>query len=244
MKNKKIIFEAAELHAEVLLDGPTPSIKNIPKWFREQKVFSNSTDTIDLLKVEKSMEESVSTYKLCVPITDSMSTGYMVTTPADILVINVGTNNEYIPEIRWKVDFPIVDTQLPKTLGNYPIPTGFNPMPFRWIHDWKIITPSGYSTLFMHPIHRHDLTFFTLSGVVDTDMHPNKILLPFFIKENFEGLIKEGTPIAQFLPFKRDNWKLEKKPFSIKSNILYRNAAKINYLRTYKNKFWTKKKYE
>jgi hypothetical protein len=75
-------------------------------------------------------------------------------------------------------------------------------------------------------------------------MNPNKIHFPFFIKENFEGLIKEGTPIVQFLPFKRDNWKLEKKPFSIKSNILYQNATKINYLRTYKNKFWTKKKYE
>jgi hypothetical protein len=243
MKNKKIIFEAAELHAELLLEGPTPAINHIPKWFKDQKIFSNSKNTVDLLEAEKTIKNTY-TYKLCVPVTDSISSGYIVTTPADILVKNVGENNQYTPQIEWKTNFPLADTQGYEAVGNYPTPTGFNSMPFRWNHDWKIITPSGYSILFMHPIHRHDLPFFTLSGIVDTDMNPNKIHFPFFIKENFEGLIKEGTPIVQFLPFKRDNWKSEKKSFSIKSNIFYQNATKINYLRTYKNKFWTKKKYE
>jgi hypothetical protein len=243
MKKKKIIFEAGELHAEVLLDSPTPSINHIPKWFKEQKIFFNNKNTIDLVEAEKT-RDSTSTYKLCVPITDSISSGYMITLPADIFIMNVGTNNNYIPEIHWKVDFPVLDVQSSKAVANYPIPTGFNSMAFRWTNDWKIITPPGYSALFLHPLHRHDLPFFTVSGIVDTDMHPNKLHLPFFIKENFEGLIKEGTPIAQFLPFKRDDWKSEKKPFSIKSTILYKSATKINYMRTYKNKFWTKKKYE
>ena len=240
MKNKKIIFEAAEEHSELLLNAPTPATNNVPKWFKDQKFFSNGKT--DILEAEK-MGDNVYTYKLCVPITDTVTSGYTIVIPSDIFVENVGTNNEYIPNIKWMVNFSVVDIQSAKSLANYPVPTGFNSTFFRWAHDWQIKTPQGYSSFFMHPIHRHDLPFFTISGIVDTDTFPNKLHLPFFIKNGFEGIIKEGTPIAQFLPFKRDNWKSEKKPFSKKSNIIYNNIMKLNYIRTYKNKFWSKKVY-
>ena len=240
MKNKKIIFEAAEEHAEVLLNAPTPATNNVPKWFKDQKFFSNAKN--DLLEAAK-IEGSEYTYKLCIPITDTITSGYTIVLPADILVKNVGIKDEYIPQITWLVHFPVLDVQSAKALANYPVPTGFHSTFFRWNHDWQIKTPQGYSSFFMHPIHRHDLPFFTISGIVDTDKFPNKLHLPFFIKNGFEGIIKEGTPIAQFLPFKRDNWESEKKPFSKKSNIIYNNMMKLNLIRAYKNKIWSKKSY-
>lgn len=241
MKSKKIVFQPVEEYADILLNPPSPATHNIPKWFRDQSLFSN--DTNDFLKATK-MNDNVFTYKLCVPITDTITSGYTIVTPADILVKNIGTENTYMPHISWNVNFMIVDLQTPQSLANYPVPTGFNSTFYRWNHDWNISTPQGYSCFFMHPIHRHDLPFFTISGIVDTDKFPNRLHLPFFIKDGFEGIIKEGTPIAQFLPFKRDSWESEKKSFSHKSRIIYDNAMKINFIRTYKNKIWSKKVYK
>jgi hypothetical protein len=239
---KKIIFEAAEPHAEVLFDKPEPSTNKVSKWYRDQKLFSNNES--DFLKALKKDNNVSPTYKLCVPLIDTITSGYTLVNSADVLVKNVSQDNtDYDPQITWSTSFSPLDSQPSEMLGNYPIPFGYNKTSFRWNNDWKIITPPGYSLLFMHPSHRHELPFFTLTGLVDTDKFPNKLHLPFFIREGFEGIIQAGTPIAQILPIKRDIWESEKKPFQEKSHILYNNAMKINFIRTYKNKIWSRKVY-
>ena len=95
-----------------------------------------------------------------------------------------------------------------------------------------------------HPSHRYDLPFTTINGFVDTDLYPNRLVLPFFIKDGFEGIIKEGTPIAQIIPIKRDNWKSIENNFSNQESLNMENYPKINLLRTYKNKYWSKKNYD
>jgi len=242
MKNKKIIFEASSPHSELLLSSPIPATNIVPEWFKKQKNYSNNENNI--LKAHKQKNNFSATYKMCVPVTDSMTSGYMILNSTDILVQNVGNETQYIPYINWKTTFDVIDLQKPEAIANYPIPVGFNSEPFRWLHDWKIITPNGYSLFITHPMHRHDLPFFTLSAIVDTDKHPNRLLLPFFIKNGFEGIIEEGTPIAQIMPFKRDSWKSEKKSFKNETSIIYDNFMKLNYTRTYKNKIWNRKKYE
>lgn len=239
-KHKKITFQAATPYAELLLDYPSPSMAVVPKWFKDQSIFSQGGT--DLIAARKKGENHL-TYKLCVPVTDSFTCGYMLTLPADIIVENRGGENNYTPIISWEVKFEVLDSQHPAILGNYPVPSDFNPTSFRWICDWKIITPKGYSAIFMHPIHRNDLPFFTLSGIVDTDKHPNKLLFPFFIKSGFEGIIAKGTPIVQFLPFKRENWESEKKSFSPEMEIIKQNYMKTNIMRVYKNNIWSRKRY-
>ncbi len=241
MKNKKIIFQQAKEHVEGLFKKPKPSISYIPEWFKNQKLFSNNENR--LLEAKKK-ENFGLTYKLCVPITDSLTAGYMFELPADIFIKNIGNNDVYIPWAEWKTDFNLLDVQENVSLGNYPIPSGFNETFYRWILDWKTITPSGYSLWVTHPSHRHDLPFFTLTGFVDTDKHPNSLFLPFFIKKDFEGIIKEGTPIAQIIPIKRENWESFEKKYERKLTLNFFNNVNLNIIRNYKNKFWSKKNYK
>jgi hypothetical protein len=240
VKFKKIIFKQARKHVSGLIQKPKSAISYPPKWYKDQKLFSNNENNY-FKAFKKSTNHN--TYKMCIPLVDSLTAGYMLVSSADSMVVNTDEEN-YNPLIRWNVDFEIADSQADEVLGNYPVPVGYNKKVFRWYVDWKIITPPGYSLWITHPSHRYDLPFFTMTGFVDTDKHPNFLLLPFFIKENFEGIIEEGTPIAQIIPIKRDNWKSVEENFSEQDIFNYRNNVKINLIRTYKNKYWSKKKYE
>jgi hypothetical protein len=241
MNYKKIIFEQGYRYVEGLLKTPSSAIKYLPKWYKDQKTFSNGEN--NLLKTEKKGPSS-GTYKLCIPLVDSMSSGYMLELPADIIVTNKSEDGGYIPFIRWAVDFEVLDGLQTTALGNYPIPTGFSELGFRWVVHWQIKTPNDYSLWITHPSHRHDLPFFTLNGFIDTDKFPVPLFLPFFIKNGFEGIIEEGTPIAQMIPIKRENWKSFEKPYSEQRRINFLNYVKLNIIRTYKNKYWSRKKYE
>ena len=240
-KNKKIKFQPFSIQAENLFDHPTPAVKHIPSWYKNQKLYSNGES--DYVKANKKSEFKA-TFKLCTPLVDTITSGYFITLPADVIVSSSPGSDKYLPHIDWQVSWEVADIQPQDALGNYPVPTGYNRAFFRWHADWIIKTPPGYSLWVTHPSHRYDLPFITINGFVDTDKHPNSLLLPFFIKEGFEGIIPAGTPIAQIIPIKRDEWKTEIEPFSQLTKDLALDRVNINLVRSYKYKYWTRKKYE
>lgn len=239
-KAKKIIFKAVTEHSQFLSPIPKPSSNIIPDWYKKQKNFSNGEN--NFLKSTRS--PNLATFKMCVPFVDTLTSGYLVTLPADILVKNGGTEDNYIPIMSWGVDWQLVDHLDAIAAENYPTPIGFSKDIFRWFFDFKTITPDGYSCWITHPSHRWDLPFLTMNGFVDTDKHPNNLLMPFFIKNGFEGIIPEGTPIAQLIPIKREHWKSEKADLSEEDSFMAKNAAKIKIIKTYREKYWSRKKYE
>ena len=81
-----------------------------------------------------------------------------------------------------------------------------------------ILTPNKYSLLITHPLNRTDLPFLVSSGFVDSDKTQLSFgKLPFFLKEDFEGIIKAGTPYAQLIPIRRETFKLIEKTSLIES---------------------------
>jgi hypothetical protein len=65
---------------------------------------------------------------------------------------------------------------------------------------------------------------------------------PFFIQEEFEGIIPKGTPYMQMIPIKRDSWKSE---FAEYDPMLSLSVGKIRqyFMGGYKKMFWQKKEY-
>jgi hypothetical protein len=91
-------------------------------------------------------------------------------------------------------------------------------------------------------MNRFDLPFISVNGVVDTDKYNLNVQFPFFIKDNFTGIIEKGTPIVQIIPIKRESWAREVKPYDQNANIkLEKFLSTIK--RSYKNNFWVKKDY-
>lgn len=222
-KNKIIEFRSA--HPDIDIPEIEPAVKNIPEWYKKT-----------LPVVEKTL-----TAKKCVPLMDMFSTGYIIKSPCNIYVSN-GKNGEKIIVDDFSVtDF--ITTHSPEQTSEFEIDKSLSPRPLKFINSFHIKTPKGYSCLFFHPINQTDLPFYSLGAVVDTDKHGQIINFPFFIKQDFEGLIPKGTPIIQFMPFKRQNWisKVKDKDIPYYYKDFYKTFNPPFHF--YKQNAWTRKTY-
>jgi hypothetical protein len=206
--------------------NPSPAKKNIPEWFSKASRFWFPE-----------LKNSLS-FKACPALIDVFLTGYFLKTPCDIKFDN---GNLIIDE--YYKDF--CDYR-PDMLG-FPKPFGFE-RSFHWYPNWMPGLEEGYSAIYLHPINRFDLPFFTISGIIDNDKMNTPGLMPFFLKNNFSGIVPQGTPFVQIIPFKREDWVSEEVMYSI-NDIIERHQEQSNKFRVpeggaYKKTVWAKKKYD
>lgn len=219
MSTKKIKFISS--HPEFKLSPPIPSSRLVPEWYRTMPGSRNNIETV----------------KKCIPFLDALTSGYMITLDADVYWNEETKKFHSESPIDMQSDHDISQIQ------DVEIDDRFDTQPHKWINHWEIKTPKGYSCLFIHPLDRLDLPFYSITGIVDTDKHPLVINFPFLFKKGFSGVIPKGTPIIQVIPFKRDNWKSEisdDKPYD-RDEIEYK--AQNPPFGWYKRNWWTKKSY-
>jgi len=148
------------------------------------------------------------------------------------------------PVINWSVQPDVLKARDGAGLETMPRPAGHLNTQFVWMSPFIIETPPGYSVLITHPLNRFDLPFVTLSGVHDSDSILTHGHLPFYLKEDFEGIIPAGTPLFQIIPFKREPW------VSVEDETLYKQGEKRMWQGMgwsagfYKSMYWKRKSYE
>lgn len=213
----------------------SPSKNLVPTWFKEMSPHLGDYPP-------KYAREFTKTVKSCSPFTDALTSGYLITTSYDFVV---GTEPNGSKTITWPLGGNLVEVRDSSSNANIPIPAGHYPTHFIWHLPVTFKVPTGYSVLLTHPLNRYDLPFTTLSGIIDGPYAMGKEgNIPFFLKQNFEGVIPQGTPIAQLIPFKHDKWVSKKDPSLDKEADL--NVIKgLSVLRRwYKNTYWVKKQYD
>jgi len=88
----------------------------------------------------------------------------------------------------------------------------------------------------------------TVSGIIDNDKVNLPGSMPFFLKEGWTGVIPKGTPYAQLIPFKREDWEseiiIEDYNTIFKKNHENSKKYRIPNGGVYKNEVWTKRTYE
>ena len=212
--------------------APKPATKSLPDWYKKT---SNRIG-------EKKEPSSTQTIKKCVPVFDAMSMGYYITTSADVYVKQTDDGPEYI---QADVAYKAIDARAHPLMqaSKHPDSHGLQVFP-KWMNNWAIKTPKGYSTLFVPPMHNPNPYFTAFPGCVDTDTYSAPVNFPFQLNDpKFEGLIPAGTPIVQLIPFKRDEWK------SAISNDVEPVNKIINKLNSqmfdrYKRLFWRRKDFK
>ena len=237
MKKIKIIPSSKNANFAINVDEAK---KNIPEWYKKSPQKIKGFEKFSLIPFNSN--STTSTYKKCTPFLDAITNGYIFSLSQDIEVIK---KEDGSPFIMWRNPaFNLVTDHSNQQWDGLFYPENCHNFVYKWGNDFIIKTPRGYSTIFTHPHNRFDLPFYTLSGIVDTDRYSGAVQFPFFIKKDFIGIIKAGTPIAQITFIKREHW--------IKSILKYNEGfvtkaqnmllSKID--RSYKNQFWEKKVYE
>lgn len=219
---------------------PQPSSKFLPEWYKKTEIYVNNEKNA---RIHRSSAESANTtLKACMPFLDAMLSGYMVSLSSDVEIFK---NEKNVLEIKWRTSHPLVESHPSQQTHSIPRTKNEYYEVLKWIFDWKIETPKGYSCLYTHPFNRSDLPFRTFSGIVDTDIFPDSVHFPFQLFELDKEfiIIEKGTPICQIFPFKRDEWNLEIKDFvpGMKKRATYAVLSKIQH--SYKKQFWSKKIY-
>ena len=228
---KKIVFTSIY---DINFFPPKPAIKEVPDWYKNTPEYIGNQG--------KKITEAGSTphtIKKCIPVFDAITAGYILYTQVDIQI----TQKNGLPYYFWPsqnpISFhPIEQAPLHPTKNEAPYP--------KWNNPYAIITPPGYSTLFLPPIHNPNKIFTILEGVVDTDIYKAPVNFPFVLNDvKWEGIIEAGTPMAQVIPIKRDSWKYE-----IGSNNerieqeMITNKLKTMFFNSYKKQFWSRKEYK
>lgn len=212
--------------------GQPEPIKNfVPEWYRRAET----------TYVEKGVEHAG--LKKCVPYLDAMISGYAIVTPTDIFV---SKNEDGSLKLGWNgtdVSANFI-MERPKASGEtMPRPEHHYPNHLVFSGFWGVKTPRGWSLLFTHPLNRQDLPFTTLSGIVDSDKFSASGNIPFFIKEDFTGVIPAGTPIVQLIPIKRAKWSMIKNDKGLWDLEHIQGEAARNPETSYKKKSWIRKVY-
>lgn len=214
--------------------APQPASKYIPQWYKDLNSYRSHS------KKPNGNGQTDGTIKRCMPVFDAIEAGYILVSHADVFI----SQKNGQPYYEWPSGDPIEFHPISQA-PNHPHNTGHKDTVPKWMNPWSIETPKGYSTLFVQPFHRESV-FTILPGIVDTDTYSARVNFPFLLNNpTFEGLIPAGTPIAQVIPFKRDNWKMV---FGNQEDIV-KSHSTVKKLRTrifdsYKSQFRQVKEYK
>lgn len=202
-KNKKIVWtnvveeinNIPELHIQ-------PAKKVIPEWFKNTPIFDNPKSTIP---------KKTRTVKTCPSFAEIFNEGFVMLSPVDIY-INVGENC-----YEWKIPSPLFRLEEhPKEqflkFANIPNASHVTKL----ISSWNCITPKGYSLRQMPMFYEEQPDFYVPYGVVKTDYSHEINPQLIFNGDKKEIHIKQGQPLAIYVPYKRkDKLNLSIEDYSI-----------------------------
>jgi len=222
---------------------PYPASKNLPDWYVKAETRLGDS-RLPLRPSPMMREESVmGSFKACAPFFDAMSAGYILPLWADV-VVDAGPRGA---EFSWK------DMHVYNYLGSHDeeqvegIPN-VRGTPLKFLTPWSIVTPPGYSVLITNPFNRFEERFEAFTGIIDSDTYNLSFNMPFMWKDNsFKGILKEGTPLCQIIPFKRESFSSKfseltgvREVKQRKQHFVISRSAKDGY----KKKFWSRKVYK
>jgi hypothetical protein len=219
---------------------PVTAKKVMPQWFLDAKKYWKNEEGKEYIIAEG---EKGLGFKSCPALLDLFNCGYMLVTPCDVVV--------YMQEGKKLIvsspEFPDFCEARPY-MNEFNYPYGYSTDSFHWFPSWGFDLPKGYSALIVHPLNRYDLPFLTTNGIIDSDKYGSPGLMPFFIREDFVGVIPKGTPFAQIIPFKREDWKAEYNFIELE-DMIKRHEETVKKYRVpfggiYKRFTWVQKKYE
>lgn len=184
---------------------PKPTGKYIPQWWKDLPL-----DAFHQSHITPTME----TVKGCPSFPDLFSQGFVIPAWCDIL-LNYDKKTE-----QWSTQSGRKDGSSNFAVQSHPkeqflrfVDAKFmgdkKYFIFKFICPWQVITPKGYSVLQLPMFYHYGNEFTTMPGIIDTSYHHEINQQVAFTSDKEQVFIPRGTPLAQYIPFKKEKYGLE-----------------------------------
>ena len=190
---------------ELELANPPKSAREFwPEWFKKQRGNWEEADGNQRMSV-----------KSCPAVLDVLSYGYIIPLWSDYMVVRIPISKECPNGIGWRLP----DTNNEKfrasihsgdQIDSYPFPPDTFYGTFKLINPWSIKTSPGYSCYICAPHYNKHPNLTILNGIIDTDIyHEGHINTWFTAPLDKEIILPYGMPVAQVIPFKREEFEMK-----------------------------------
>jgi hypothetical protein len=206
----KIQFKARKHIYESISNKPIPAMKAIPDWYKKMPSYSGdqyqNKERLNMYSNFGSLQTGM-TIKKCLPVRDMITAGYIIPLWAEIAVES--DKEKDILQFNWLYNEELIQSHKGFQVKDSPIEKmARSDLLFKLINPWHIYTPPGYSSLIISPSYHENNPIRILPGIVDTDEY-HEVNFPFeYNGPDGKSIIKMDTPIAQVIPFKREEWNL------------------------------------
>lgn len=238
----KIKFYPFNDGTEAFAPKPEPMSRHLPDWYKK---------TPAIIENEQALQQGHvnATVKKCMPIFDLLTAGYAILAPCDIFIDATNPDNLVwsIPTSLRSFQGDMFASHAYEQYSNMPIDSAkYHKTLLRIFPFWAVSTEKGYSSLFMQPVYSDNSPLVAMQAIVDTDSFVTDGHLSFLVEKNFKGTIKQGTPLVQVIPFKRDSWESEFASVEEADKRFSRQRLQLRsmFVNAYKNKFRFKKDYK
>jgi hypothetical protein len=224
---------------------PRPSKNFIPKWYKDMSPYDKSESNPSGRNISIDSFLSNATAKKCTPMLDGMSAGYIVPLWCDVQVKQEKNklDNKFYPKISWRIDLDVFEIH-GQSSRDVAAPIGYDQIVFKFLTYFNIKTPPGHSISISTPAGHYGLPLYAIPAVIDSDKSVIDNNFPCWIQTGFEGVLEKGMPIAQVVPFKRTNWKINilERDF-LEHKLEYSIGFDSNIINNYVRNIWSKKDY-
>jgi hypothetical protein len=183
---------------------PKPASKFIPDWWRSTPALPTQAFVDGTV---------VGNVKICPSFPDYFSKGFIIPMWTDSILF-VDTDEEGRDIWRWRTSSGLFSWQShDKYQYLQDVPHTYfgkeSYFVFKTRVPWFVFTPEGYSLYQLPPFFHFNEDFSVIPGVRDTDIyHEMNVQLVIHSKKK-EIFIPRGTPLAHFIPFKREQVELD-----------------------------------
>jgi hypothetical protein len=171
---------------------PIPALEALPNWFKDIPK--------EILPPHMNHPGTV---KACPGIVDYFKTGYVLRLWCDLKL----TINE---DKSWHVNAPedafVFTNHLDNQLIDFLPDTNEFAMVLKAHCPWRVGTPPGYGVMQLPLTYHFNKDFTVLPGVIWTDIH-HEVNQQMAFYDYGEYFIPRGTPLAMYVPFKREKFK-------------------------------------
>lgn len=219
---------------------PEPAVKLVPDWYKDHDRYT--TDSPVFNKAEGTVNKTV---KSCMAVFDSMTAGYILKMPVDIMIDATGKRIAYSHANNEEKG--IISMHSPEQVKGFPFSREtYMDEVFRINPQWMVKTEEGVSCMFIHPMFHEDLPFRVVNGVIDTDNFISDGSFSILVERGFKGVLKKGSPFIQVIPFRREEYELAVPEFEEYEDevIGQRFVVRSSFENGYKKNMWQRKRYQ